>query len=159
MFHIGQFFPDDRIARDQHDGDRLSQIMLVQSKGFTQEPSGAGADGGFPDFPASNQPYAAWRSRRQRHPIHDQAALHRPLPLVSNEGEFPFLLQAHGPRQAEADRPIGSHDPAQITQAASGFGPRGADSREWLFRFWRNCGLKSRAAVSDGFLRVDTGVS
>ena len=99
--HARQMFSDNRPACDQHHGDGLTQVVLVQPERFPQQPSCPASNRGGPDFSTRHDTEARHRSGAEGKPIGNQTARHVALAPPSGVDEIAPRLDAHRPGQPQ----------------------------------------------------------
>jgi hypothetical protein len=110
LFHLGEFFPGNRISRHEDEFHRLGQFMLVLSEAFAEQPPGAAPFHRAADFPARDHT-EPWRcADGQPVPVGDETALRKPLSLLPHPREIAVLPESRVAAQAQAFRRFGGHD-------------------------------------------------
>lgn len=112
LLDLGEIFPDDGIARDQHQFDRLGEIMLVLPETFAQQPPRAAAHHRAADFPAGNHTESWRRAARQCPPVGNQTTERESLSLQSDARKITLLLEPRRPAQLQSFRYICGHEHA-----------------------------------------------
>jgi len=100
LFHFGEFFPGNRISRDQNEFHGLRQFILMLPETFPQQTPGAITFNRAADFFARHDSQFRFCAVRQPLPVGDKAAEREPLPLPPDARKITALPDARGAAQA-----------------------------------------------------------
>jgi hypothetical protein len=163
-FHLRAALSRDGRTRDQHEIDRLLEIVLMLAKNFAHEPASARTRHGIADFARSNDtepevPLPCVLIRAP--PIEYQATFDDALPFQARAPKFPASLQPLCLREPErlTDWSLARHVQSRIIPESNACDRHGGDWPELRDRSCWNCGSGSRAAACGEFSTVDIGVS
>jgi len=109
LFDIREFSSGNGIAGDQHQFNRLRQLMLMQPETFAEQAAGAIPFDGSANFATGNHAQFRRGAFWQAVPIGDQTALREALALLPDAREIAALLESSSATQAQAFRRFGGH--------------------------------------------------
>jgi hypothetical protein len=163
-FHVRAGFASDGRTRDEHQIDRLLEIVLMLAKDFAHEPASARTRHGIADFARSNDtqaeiPLPCVLIRAP--PIEYQATFDDALAFAARALKFPASLQPLCLREPErlTAWSLARHVQSPIIPESNACDRHGGDWPELRARSCWNCGSGSRAGVSGAFWMADIGVS
>jgi len=104
LFHPGEFFPGNRVARDQNQFHRLGQIVLMPAKTLAEQPPGAAALHRAADFFAGDHAQFGHGPGRQRMPVGNETAQHEAFAAQPDPHEIAVLRKPPVAAQTQAIR-------------------------------------------------------
>jgi hypothetical protein len=163
-FHLRAGFSRDGRTRDEHEVDRLLEIVLMLAKNFAHEPASPRTRDGIADFTRSNDAEAEFPLPCvliRAPPIEYQATFDDPLAFQARAPKFPASLQPLCLREPErlTDWSLAPHVPSRFKPESNACDRHGGDWPELRDRSCWNCGSGTRAGVSGAFWMADIGVS
>ncbi len=110
LFHSGQTFSGNRVARHEDEFNRFGQFMLVQPETFAQQAAGTTAFHRPADFFAGHHAKFGRHAFGQTVPIGNEAAENKALAGLTDPREIAILRQARQAAEAQAFRRFSVHD-------------------------------------------------